>query len=63
MFQFLVNVIVILFGKINMLVALPPMYVRNAWDYKKANIENIETAISKFNCNNTFENFSIDEKV
>ena len=46
-----------------MLVALPPMYVREAWDYKKANIENIEKAISKFNCNNSFENFSVDEKV
>ena len=33
---------------------LPPIYIREVWDYKKANIENIKKAL---------ENLSIDEKV
>ena len=42
---------------------LPPRYVREVWDYKKANIENIKKAISNFDWNKALENFSIDEKV
>ena len=42
---------------------LPPTYVRQVWDYEKANIENIKKAISNFDWNKAFENLSVDEKV
>ena len=53
----------IIFGKIDICVPLPPAYVREAWDYTKANAENIKKAISSFNWNKAFENLSIDAKV
>ena len=40
MFQVLVNVITI-YGKINIPVTLPPIYVREVWDYRNAKDENI----------------------
>ena len=52
----------IIYGKINIRVPLPPIYVREVWDYIKANIENIKKAISTFDWNKAFENLSIDEK-
>ena len=53
----------IIYGKINIRVPLPPTYVREIWDYQKANIENIKKAISNFDWNKAFENFSVDEQV
>ena len=53
----------IIFGKIEISVPLPPAYVREVWDYSKANAENIKKAISSFNWNKAFENLSIDAKV
>ena len=53
----------IIYGKINIRVPLPPAYVREVWDYQKANIENIKKAISNFDWNKAFENLSVDEKV
>ena len=53
----------IIFGKIDIRVPLPPAYVREVWDYSKANAENIKKAISSFNWNKAFENLSIDAKV
>ena len=53
----------IIFGKIDLCVPLPPAYVREVWDYSKANAENIKKAISSFNWNKAFENLSIDAKV
>ena len=41
MFQVLVNVIII-YGKINISVTLPPIYVREVWDYRNAKDENIK---------------------
>ena len=35
----------------------------DAWDYSKANAENIKKAISSFNWNKAFENPSIDAKL
>ena len=32
-------------GKIDILVPLPPLHVREVWDYKKANEENIKKAV------------------
>ena len=40
MFQVLVNVITI-YGKINIPATLPPIYVREVWDYRNAKDENI----------------------
>ena len=53
----------IIYGKINIHVPLPPTYVREVWDYEKANIEHIKKAISNFDWNKAFENLSVDEKV
>ena len=53
----------IIYGKINIGVPLPPVYIREVWDYIKANIENINKAISNFNWTKAFENLSVDEKV
>ena len=53
----------IIYGKINIHVPLPPRYVREVWDYEKANIEYIKKAISTFDWNKAFGNLSVDEKV
>ena len=53
----------IIFGKTDIHVPLPPAYIREVWDYSKANAENIKKVISSFNWNKTFENLSIDAKV
>ena len=53
----------IVFGKIDIRVPLPPVYLHEVWDYSKANAENIKKAISSFNWNKAFENLSIDAKV
>ena len=53
----------IIYSKTNIRVPLPPTYVREVWDYEKANIEDIKKAISNFGCNKVFENFSVDVKV
>ena len=46
----------IIFGKIDIRVPLPPVYVCEVWDYSKANSENIKKVISNFNWNKAFEN-------
>ena len=53
----------IIFGKINISVPLPPVYVREVWDYSKANVEHINKAMSNFNWHNAFKDLSVDEKV
>ena len=53
----------IIYGKINIWVPLPPVYIREDRDYSKANIENINKAISNFNWARAFENISLDKKV
>ena len=53
----------IIYGKINIPVPLPPVYIREVWDYSKANIEYINKAISNLNWTKVFENLSVDEKV
>ena len=52
-----------IYNKNNIRIPLPPTYVREVWDYQKANIENIKKAISNFERNKAFENLSVDEKV
>ena len=39
----------IIFGKINICVPLPPVFVLEAWDYSQGNVENIKKVISNFN--------------
>ena len=51
----------IIYGKINICVPLPPVYIREDRDYSKANIENINKAISNFNWARAFENISLDK--
>ena len=53
----------IIFGKIDLRVPLPPIFVREVWDYSKANVEHIKKAISNFNWHNAFKDLSVDEKV
>ena len=52
-----------IYGKINICVPLSRPYVREVWDYKKANTENIKKVISKLDWKKAFENLSVDEKV
>ena len=52
----------IIHGKIEIRVP-PPVYVCEAWDYNKANVENIKKAVSNFNWNSAIQNLSVDEKV
>ena len=52
----------IIYGKINIWVPLPPVYIREVWDYSKANIKNTKKEISNFNWTEAFENLSVDEK-
>ena len=44
----------IIFGKINISVPLPPVYIREVWDYKNADVEHIKKAISNFDWKNVF---------
>ena len=53
----------IIYGKNNIRILLPPVYIRKVWDYSKTNIENINKVISNFNWTKAFENISVDEKV
>ena len=53
----------IIFGKVNIRVPLPPVYIREVWNYSQANVENIKYAISNFIWSKAFENLSVDEKL
>ena len=53
----------IIFGKIDIRVPLPPIFVHEVWDYSKANVEHIKKAISNLNWHNAFKDLSVDEKV
>ena len=52
-----------MYGKINICVPLPPVFVREFWDHSEKNIEIIKKAISNFNWKKAFENLSIDGQV
>ena len=52
-----------IFSKVNICVPLPPVYIREVWNYSQANVENIKYAISNFNWGKGFENLSVDGKV
>ena len=52
----------IIFGKINIRIPLLPSYVREVWDYRKANVKSIQKAIQTFDWVKAFGNLSVDEK-
>ena len=54
---------IIIYGKINIHVPLRPKYVREVWDYSKANVQNIKESIKNFSWGKTLESLSIDSKV
>ena len=51
----------IIYGTLNFNVPLPPPYYREIWDYKHANTENIQKAISMFDWQKAFENKNTNE--
>ena len=53
----------IIFGKINIRIPLPPSYIREVWDYSKANTKNIKKAVKSFDWNKSFSSLSVDGKV
>ena len=53
----------IIFGKINILILLPPNYVCEVWDYSYANTENIQKAVWDFDWEKAFGSLSVDRKV
>ena len=54
---------IIIYGKLNFDIPLPPSYYRKICDYKKANTEAIQRPISVFNRNMAFQNKDIHEKI
>ena len=52
----------IFYGTTNIRVPLLPKYVREVWDYSKADVQNIKKSIKEFNWGKTLESFSIDSK-
>ena len=53
----------IIYGKTDIRVPLPPKYVREVWDYSKADVQNIKKSIKDFNWGKTLESLSIDSKI
>ena len=53
----------IIYGNTNIYLPLPPTYVEEIWDYRKANIANIKKIICNFDYNKDFENLWVDGKV
>ena len=51
----------IVYGTLNFHVPLPPPYYREIWDYKHANTENIQKAISIFDWHKGFKNKNTHE--
>ena len=52
----------IIFGKVNVCVPFPPVYILEVSNYSQTNVENIKYAISNFNWSKAFENRSVDGK-
>ena len=49
----------LIFGKVNIRVPLPPVYIREVWSYSQANVKNVKYATSNFNWSKAF----VDGKV
>ena len=44
-----------IYGKIKFTVPLPPPYIREVWDYKNAEVENIQYSVSGIDWNFIFQ--------
>ena len=53
----------VIYGKLNIRVPLPPVFIREVWNYSKADVQNIQKAILNFNWRKAFESLSVDSKV
>ena len=52
----------VIYGKINIRVPLPPVFIREVGNYSKAAVQNIQKAILDFNWTKAFESLSVDSK-
>ena len=52
----------IIYGTLNIDIALPPLYYRDVWDYKHANNESIQITISTFDWSKAFLHRNANEK-
>ena len=46
----------------NICLLLPPVFIREVWNYSKADIQNIQKVILDFNWRKAFESLSVDLK-
>ena len=53
----------LIFGKICSNIPLHPPFYRDIWDYKRANVEMIQKAITDYNWKRAFSNSSVNENV
>ena len=53
----------LIFGKIHFNIPLPPPSYREIWEYKRANVEMIQKAITNFNWKRAFSDSSVNEKI
>ena len=54
---------IIIYGKIKIHVPFRPKYVREVWDYSKANVQNIKESVKNFSWGKALDSLSIDSKV
>ena len=52
----------IIYGEVNFKIPLPPPYYREIWDYKKADVENIQKTLYVVNWCRAFADKNINEK-
>ena len=52
----------VIYGKINVHVPPPPVFIGDFWNYSKADVQNIQKAILDFNWRKAFEFLSVDSK-
>ena len=50
----------LIYGKINFNVPFPPPHVREVWDYKNANVENIQRPVSGINWDFIFQGKTVN---
>ena len=53
----------VIYGKINVCVPLPLVFICEVWNYSKADVQNIQKTILGFNWRKAFESLSVDSKV
>ena len=53
----------IIYGKINIRVPLPQVFICEVWNYSKANVQRIKMSIVDFNWKKDFEIISVHSKV